>query len=437
MDTLLKIEKKQRMLIEQISIIKILENCLDSFKEYEMTREELSEKLEALSETHLSIKKLDNFEIYINHIYTDWNKVRKTLLKTWIDLEEKRLDKIIETGSVTTITTTNNDNGSKLEKNYRNLLLGSDLKPKDYPLEVIYKHKITELPPFFKKIDEVNLTFDENSTYDEISILERIGRDSNLHVDNLYLAKQQHITNNFYFTDSRESLNKVFKDRADLTSEDLVRVQEIIRKQKRREMNIKFLYDYGFKLKKNKGSNDKDMIKTMKKDRSFKLTKPKKAIKKLQKTDINGQIRALLRQWVLLELKIINIRCEYFEEELLANRYEKVFSKILKKDIVKHNIRTIYKEATANQKVDPKFVFKEIDSEIFKSIPDFKLLDEGLGAEIDETASISSGSSGSITESLRNQTSYSHARDLNLFDRPKPKPKLKLLQRIESFCVIS
>jgi hypothetical protein len=200
-------------------------------------------------------------------------------------------------------------------------------------------------------------------------------------------------------------------------------------------MKSKFLYDYGFKLKDNKHSDEQEIKKAMKKDRSFRLTKCKKAVRKLQgTTDITAEIRALLRQWVLLELKIINIRCEYFEEELLANRYAKVFTKILKKDIEKHNIRTIYKEATANQKVDPKFVFKDVDSDIFRSIPNFKLPDEGLSTEIDETASISSGSSGSITESLRNQTSYSHARDLDLFDVPT---KLTLIQRIENFCKIS
>jgi hypothetical protein len=195
---------------------------------------------------------------------------------------------------------------NKLSKNYRDLLLGSGLKPKDYSLEIIHRHKSIELPPFFKNIDEVNLTFDENSTYDEISMLERIGKGSNLHVDNLYLAKQQHVTNNFYFMGSRESLNKIFKEKADLKPEDLIRVKEIICKQKRREMNIKFLYNYGFKLKDIENVNKQDVIKSMKKDKSFKLKRYAKAIEKLQKTtDINGEIRALLRQWVLLELKII------------------------------------------------------------------------------------------------------------------------------------
>jgi phosphorylcholine metabolism protein LicD len=77
MDKLLKIEKQQRMLIEQISITKTLEDYQDSFVEEEITRNELLERLEALSKTHLSIKKLDNLETYLNHIYSDWNKVRK------------------------------------------------------------------------------------------------------------------------------------------------------------------------------------------------------------------------------------------------------------------------------------------------------------------------------------------------------------------------
>ena len=409
LDAVRIIEAKQRFRVKQIKNCAVLETLYPKYQNRVLTKEQIEQKIIRLAKIDNSIKPV-KFEFVIGN----WFSFRKNLMKRWIDLEqEKQVLKRIQ------------NKNTVLKENFEDMLEYCGLESEIYKFDEIVNRKIESDNPIFESDDKASLNSFEDDNYlldpleFELARQRKVG--SRISLDGVYIGSSITINNNCEWRGSRESLNDVFKDNTKLTEDNKKEIYNLSRKQKRRELNIEFLRTHGMNFKRT-GTERDNLKKIMKKDRSFKPKKYSKALDKLSEINVNNQIRALLREWILLEIKIINLRCEYFNEDFLGNRYNKVFHKILKDDILKHNARAIYKEATANMTVDRNLKMEEVNKEIFKSIANFKLYDDGLGAETVDNISVSSNSTTGSASSI---TTMSHARDLNLYDKPKPSSKLQ------------
>ena len=150
-------------------------------------------------------------------------------------------------------------------------------------------------------------------------------------------------------------------------------IKKMYHKQKRREENIRFLNDVVRRYRKEE-INREEFQELMQKEKSLKKITDK-SIETFEKMNIESQIRALLKEWILIEQNIVAKARGFIDTKVLGNRYDSTFAPILKDQMALHNHNTVYVEASSKANTRGAPPLEEINSELFKSIREFRPID--------------------------------------------------------------
>lgn len=181
--------KRQELLASQLMAIDGLEELDGKHSAYIFTKEETIKRLKAKISSFKFMNNSVRDEDLINFLKYKWLRVRKTLLRQWV--EQEFMKQMLHNEALPT---------NKVKENYNDLLMALGIgMGNEYEFENIRDYQYILIPKFFKAIGEVTLSLEENEYLDPINTERKKQREAallkvvpeNLFINDINLSKTQ------------------------------------------------------------------------------------------------------------------------------------------------------------------------------------------------------------------------------------------------------
>lgn len=378
--------KRQDMLHDQLRIVGEIDILANQLRANLKTKDQIRGVMKAKIAGSPSLKNNIREEDMPNFVFHDWVRVRKSLLKRWVEEETIKFH-------ARGVATFHN----QLEENYNNLLEGLDLDDEDlYGLNVVRHHPYILIPRFFKTVDEVELAPEEYSYVDPHNALVREER---------MREEIKSLPKNLFAND--KSLNEDQKDN----------IKALLSKQQRRQDTIRFIVRdiMPYQSQKKCPTTETIMLEKLF-NAKFIGHKHKSMIKVFKTMDCRQQIRTLLAQWVKLETLIYKERGVPVSVIARQGRFDKIFRPILGIDCENYNLESLLLEDTLGVSMED---VKIVDNaECFESVDGYKV--RGL-----EPVFVFNDEEDCVIAEKEENDLLDHASNLGLIDTVKPDSKFE------------